>query len=145
MKLKYFIYSIIAAAFLSSAIDVDKNIKVGKTAPKVEISDKNKTIDFSSNDKIKIVSFWSTQNPASRISNRNLSQKYKENNDIEFISVCTDEDVSLMNEVVKIDGLISDNCFSLSQVSLNTIKDYNAEKYPKAYVINEEGIITEII
>lgn len=140
--------SIAAAAFLSSAMTIDKSLEAGRQAPKIEVTDgTNVVTDANPEEKIKLISFWSPKKPASRIANRNLNERYggdKEDN-IEFISICTDADEALMNEVMKIDGINPDRKFSYSDISSRTFKDYNAEENPRAYKISAEGKILEII
>ena len=147
MKVKHLLFSLIAAAFLTSAMSFDKTLEVGSKAPKIETIDgTNVGYDANSENKTKLISFWTPKKPASRIANRNLSQKYGKNSgrDIEFISICTDPDESLMKEVVKIDGLNEENIYSSSEISPRVFKDYNVEDTPKAYQISPEGKIVEI-
>lgn len=137
----------IAAAFLTSAISFDKTLEVGSKAPKIEtIEGTNVGYDANSDNKTKLISFWNPKKPASRIANRNLSRKYGDNSGqtIEFISICTDSDDSLMKEVVKIDGLDLDKIYSYSEISPRVFKDYNVEMYPKAFLISSDGKIAEI-
>lgn len=148
MKFKNLFFSIIAAAFLSSAISVDKTNMIGKTAPKIEtISGKNVVVDGKPDGKTKIVSFWSPKQPASRIANKNLSLKYdeKSSENVEFISICTDSDESLMKEVVKIDNLPEGKVLSYSQISPRVFKDYDVQDSPKAFKISADGKIIEVL
>ena len=148
MKVKHLIFSIIAAAFLTSAMSVDKSLEVGKTAPKIEtIEGTNVGNDANSEGKNKLVSFWSPKKPETRIANRNLSRKYGKGSEenIEFITICTDSDRELMSEVMKIDGIEAKNSFSYSQISPRVFKDYGVEENPKAFLISSEGKILEII
>ena len=148
MKVKHLFFSVLVAAFLSSAIPFDKNIEIGNKAPKIEtIEGINVGVDANSEGKTKLISFWSAKKPFSRIANRNLSRKYQNNNldNVDFISICTDSDEDLMKEVMKIDGLEAKNSFSYSQVSPRVFKDYGVEENPKAFLISSEGKILEII
>ena len=135
------------AAFLSSAVSIDKTIAVGKNAPKIETIDgTNVGNDANFQNKTKLVSFWNPKNASSRIANRNLSRLYDGNSDdIEFISICTDSDEALMNEVIKIDGMTKHNNYSYSQISPRVFKDYDVETNPKAFMISPEGKITSIL
>lgn len=148
MKVKHLIYSIVAAAFLTSAMSVDKSLEVGKTAPKIEtVEGTNVGYDANSEGKNKLVSFWTPKKPASRIANRNLSLKYgsdsKEN--IEFISICTDSDEDLMKQVMKMDGVKADEAYSASEISPRVFKDYGVENSPRAFLISKDGKILEIL
>lgn len=147
MKVKYLFFSLVAAAFLTSAMSVDKTLEVGSKAPRIEtIQGDNVVADENSDSKIKVVSFWNPKNPASRISNRNLSLQYsdKAENNIEFISICTDSDKAMMNEVMKIDGVKADRSYDYSQINPRVFKDYDVVKSPKAFMISEKGEITNI-
>lgn len=137
----------IAAAFLSSAMSVDNTPEVGKNAPKIEtIQGTNVGYDANS-EKTKVISFWSPKKPMSRINNRNLYRQYADNNrdNVEFISICTDSDVNLMKEVLKIDGVNENLNYEYSEISSRAFKDYGVENNPKAFVISSEGKILEII
>lgn len=137
----------IAAAFLTSAMSVDKTLEIGKVAPKIEtISGSNVVNDADSNGKSKLISFWNPKKPGSRISNRNLSREYGENaaENVEFISICTDTDEELMKEVVKLDGLSTQNLYSYSEISPRVFKDFDVENNPRAFLISSEGKILKI-
>lgn len=137
----------IAAAFLSSAIGSDKSLEVGKKAPKIEtVKGTNVGYDANSEEKTRIISFWSPKKPASRIANRNLSLQYgSESDNVEFISICTDKDENLMREVMKKDGISHVNAYSASQLPSRVLKDYDAEETPKAYMIGPDGKISKVL
>ena len=136
----------IAAAFLSSAMSFDRTLEVGSKAPKIETIDGTNVGYDANSKKSKLISFWNPKKPASRIANRNLSLEYGENSEqnIEFVSICTDSDEALMKEVMKIDGINAQNVYSYSEISPRVFKDYNVEDTPKAYMISSEGKIVEI-
>ena len=137
----------VAAAFLTSAMTVDKSLEIGNKAPKIEtIEGINVVKDANSEGKTKVVSFWSPKKPASRITNRKLSHLYGEGSheNVEFISICTDSDENLMQEVMKIDGVAGNNNYSYSQISPRVFKDYNVEDTPRSYVISPDGKIIKI-
>ena len=138
----------IAAAFLSSAMSLDKTLEVGKSAPKIETVDgTNVGYDANSEGKTKLISFWNPKKPVSRIANRNISRQYCGNSDedVEFISICTDSDSDLMKEIMKIDGVNADKVFSYSDISPRVFKDYGVEENPKAFLISPDGKILSII
>ena len=142
----------IAAAFLTSAMTVDNSLEVGKNAPKIETIDGTNVVNdanFSKKTnfgKTTVVNFWNPKKPSSRIANKTLSRKYSENNEnVQFISICTDADDKLMNEVMKIDGVNPDINFSFSQISPRVFKDYDVENSPRTFVISPEGKILEMI
>ena len=137
----------IAAAFLTSAMTVDKSLKIGDKAPKIEtIEGINVVNDANSAGKTKVISFWNPKDPSSRIMNKNLSREYEETigDKVDFISICTDNDEKLMQSVMQIDGVDSRNSYSYSEVSPRVFKDYGVENQTKAFVISPEGKIVEI-
>ena len=147
VKVKHLFFSLIAAAFLSSAMSFDKTLEVGSKAPKIEkIDGTNVGYDANSEMKTKVISFWNPKKPSSRIANRNLSRQYGENSseNVEFISICTDSDEALMKEVMKIDGVNPEKVYAYSEITPRVFKDYAVEEVPKAYKISPEGKIVEI-
>ena len=148
MKFKNLCFSIIAAAFLSSAIPAAKAPVVGKVAPKIEtIEGTNVVADANSEGKTQVISFWNPKKPASRIANRNLCRLCGENSkeNVEIISICTDSDETLMREVMKIDGVKADKAFVSTQISSRVFKDYDANDNPRAFKISADGKIIEVI
>ena len=137
----------IAAAFLTSAMGVEKNPEIGRQAPKIETIEGTNVVDGANSEgKTKVISFWSPKNAASRIANRNLSLKYGDTaSDIDFISICTDSDEKLMQEVMKIDGINEEKNYSYSSIAPRVFKDYRAESNPKAYMVSGDGKILQIM
>ena len=137
----------LAAAFLTSAIPFEKEISVGEKAPKIETTKGANILgDANSDGKMRLISFWTPKKPASRITNRELSQKYGDSNqEVEFISICADSDEELMKEVMKIDGLKDVNAYSYSEISSRAFKDYNADENPRAFLIDLNGKILNIL
>lgn len=134
----------VAAAFLSSAISGENTPEIGGKAPKIEtIEGINVVADANSAGKEKIVSFWSPKKAASRINNMKLSHAAGEN--VEFISICTDSDEALMQQVMKIDGVNADKVYSAGELSSRVFKDYDVEESPRAFRISSEGKILEVI
>lgn len=135
-----------ALAFLSSAIAVDNKLEVGSKAPKIETI-KGLTVvnDADTLDKTTVISFWSAKKPATRIKNKELSDKFAGNPDTDFISISIDSDADLAMEVMKMDEVKTLNFLSASQVPERVLKDYDAEKNPRAFVISPEGKISEIL
>lgn len=137
-----------AIAFLSSAISRGNRLEIGSKAPKIEtIEGTNVVDDANSQGKTKVISFWSPKNPSSRIANSQLAQKYNgpEHQDVEFISICTDTDTQLANEVMKIDALQGVESYGYSEISPRVFKDYGADKALRAFKITPEGIISQIM
>ncbi|MCH5240105.1 MAG: hypothetical protein J1F38_07770 [Muribaculaceae bacterium] len=147
MKVKHLFFSVIAAAFLTSAIGSHKTLEVGSKAPKIETIDgANVVADATSEGKVKIVSFWSPKKPASRITNKTLHAKYAaEPENVDLISICLDSDENLMREVMKQDGIEDMECYSVNNIARHSLKDYQADKDPKAYIIGADGRIEKML
>lgn len=143
MKVKYFILSVIAAVFLSSAIPGNRNLSIGSTAPQIQTLNGNSILDIN-NDKNTIVNFWSPKNPASRILNKKLSDNCsKTNSDTEFISICVD-DKGLMDEILRIDSVSGGIHYSSDDINPRSLKDFNTDKFLGAYKISPEGKIISL-
>ena len=148
MKVKHYLFSIIAAAFLTSGMYHNTDLEVGKKAPVIETTEGiNVGYDANSEAKKMVVSFWNPKNPESRMTNKKLSRQYGANNpeNIDFISICTDSDEGLMQEVMKIDGVRTEGNYAYSQINPRTFKDYNVKENPKAFLISANGKIEKIL
>ena len=136
----------VVAFFLSSAMFEDKSLTAGSTAPVIETTEGLIVgDDENSHDKTIIINFWNPKNPSSRIVNRELSSLYGNGKDenYRFISICTDPDETLMNEVMRIDGINPDNNFSYSKISPRVFKDYGVENASATYKISSDSKILE--
>lgn len=148
MKVKYLFFSLLAAAFLTSAMSEDKTLEIGKMAPRIETTTgTNVATDANSEGKTRVISFWNPKNPASRITNKNLSRQYAENADsnVEFISICTDSDENLMKEVMRIDGVNPESNLAYSEVSPKVFQDYGVVENSRAFVLTPDGRISQIL
>lgn len=147
VKLKYFILSLIATAFLSSYITDSNSINVGDAAPKIIKSDNSSISLKKDKDHRILINFWSPEIPASRILNKEYSNYLKANPvaDIEFISICLDSDDYLSAEIIKNDEIISSGTHLLySDVNNRVFKDYDVEDYPRSFLISADGKINSI-
>lgn len=137
--------SAIAAIFLSSAIEGNKNISIGSKAPEIKSISGEKLIDFEKSDKF-VISFWNPKNPSSRISNKRLSDLYADdmNSDTRFISICTDSDEILMKEVMNFDNISTNNMISYSMIDPRVLKDYGVENGAGVFSISGKGKIEKI-
>lgn len=145
MKVKHFILSIAAAAFLTSAMGVDNTLEVGRKAPKIETVDgTNVVYDANSEGKTKVVNFWSPRKPGSRIANQELSRQYGSDQDTDFISICIDTDENLMKEVLKQDGLTDVKNYAACDISPRVFKDYEVEKNTRTVMIGPDGKISKL-
>ena len=143
MKVKYFILSVIAAVFLSSAIPGNRNLSIGSTAPEIQTLSGNSIFDNNNQNNI-VVNFWSPKNPTSRILNKRLSDRYSQADfNTEFISICIDNE-SLMDEILRIDSISEGKHFASTEINPRSLKDYNAEKTFGAYLISKEGKIISL-
>ena len=134
----------IVAAFLTSAISFDNSIACGDKAPKIETLEGSDIISGSSDGKAKFISFWNPKKPASRIANKKYYNELLDNDNMEFISICTDNDEALMQEVMKMDGMNHATNYAYSQIMPRVFKDYEVEENPRAFIISSDGKIKEI-
>ena len=142
MKFKFFIFALIITAFLSSNINSDNTIKEGSKAPAIErISGEKENLN---DGKYRLINFWSPKNPESRIANKTYSDLVEKKPDlkVEFISISTDSDDLLSDEVRKYDGADkSGKYYSYSELNRRVFKDYKVTDSPSAFLISPEGKI----
>lgn len=148
MKFKYLFITFIAAIFLSSYMVDDSDLKTGSSAPAIEIIEGKDLVSSSiSQEKEILVHFWSPKNASSRITNKHFSEIFRNNPDlgIEFVSICTDEDEVLAQEVMRIDGTEKfGEHFTYSDISERVFKDYNVVESPQSFLIGTDGKIKSV-
>ena len=147
MKVKYLILSLIATAFLSSYISDNGSLKVGSTAPEIVLATNQSETQISLKDGYKLISFWDPKDPSSRISNKEYSSFIKSSPEagIELVSICTDPDDFLAEEISRIDGSHEAGLkLNSTDISERVLKDYDVEKTPRSYLIGPDGKIKMI-
>lgn len=121
------------------------NTSIGKLAPALAIDKIENVIDQSEQEgKYVLLSFWSTTDGASRMSVNNynnwMSNRQPEN--VDFLSVNFDKSERLFHEIVKRDGLNSDQQFNVSgNQAKQIIRDYHLDKGYGSILISPEGKI----
>lgn len=139
MKFKFLFIALTALAFLSSAIDSGEKLNEGSKVPEI------KTLDGSvinpNDGKMRLVNFWSPKDPVSRIANKEFSDYFSshENSDIEFISICTDSDDLLAQEVIRYDGAANGRHISYSDLPERIFKDYQVADHPEVFLLDTNG------
>lgn len=150
MKSKSFILSLFLTFFLSSFLSsfipgANDRLQIGKKAPEIIFSDNNNDTTLTFRDsQLTVVNFWSASDPASRMRNREFNRYSKTSGkEIRFISICTDADIALSKEIMKLDGI--DNAaytFTIKDIDKTTFKEYRTDKSLSSYFINHEGRLT---
>lgn len=134
-----------AAIFLSSAISRENNLEIGSKAPEITFQDGKKEVAIKGN--LKLVNFWNPKNPSSRINNKNFTNYFKNNpeSNIEYITICTDSDELLAQEVMKNDGTaLFGSHFYQKDINERVLKDYGVESNPRSFLIDADGKIIAI-
>lgn len=143
-------WSILLAAaftifFTSSQLTEPSEAKVGSTAPVFSI--KNESGDFSLSEargKYVLLSFWSLNEPQSRVNNAQYASLADSNN-IHYVSINTDSDTILWSQIVEIDNLNASRQYSSQDSkSSDIIDDYHLATGSRAYLINPDGIIEAV-
>lgn len=141
MNIKHLFIALIAAAFLSSAIDTKDALKEGGKAPEITYNDGSK--ENLKDGKLRLINLWSPKDPLSRIENKELNDLVSRESlqNVEFISICTDSDDLLAKEVIAYDDLKSGTHILFSEISERSLKDYMAEGDSKILLIGSDGLI----
>ena len=146
---KFFILSLVFAAFLSSSIPVGSHSLVnGEEAPSITLSSKAGSGSLNELEgKYVVVNFWSASDPQSRITNQNLSKLAEAlpSSKVRFVSICTDSDESLASQIMKADG-INPAVVSLSSsdVTAQVIDDYQTATGLRSFLIDPFGNLVSV-
>ena len=140
-------------AVLANLADMQKNLASLKLKnliqeqainyPKLNLKNTNgKKVNLSSfHGKLIVLSFWASQNPASRKQNKTLKKiyaKYK-NKGLKIYQVSVDTDENLWKEAIKKDGLKWTNVCEPKNGSLLAISNFNVKQIPANYIISKKG------
>ncbi|MFT5749754.1 MAG: peroxiredoxin [Ancylomarina sp.] len=140
-------------AVLANLVDMQNNLsnlklknliaEQGANYPNLSlINTKGKEVNLNSfHGKLIVLSFWASQNPASRKLNSTLKKiyaKYK-NKGLEIYQVSVDTDVKLWKEAVEKDGLKWTNVCEPENGSSIALNNFNVEQIPANYIISKKG------
>ncbi len=117
----------------------------GKKAPEFEGKDlDDKNVKLSNlKGKVVVLKFWFTQCKPCLLEmpelNKMIEEKYKNNKDVVFISICLDDKAAIKK-------LLEKHPFSYSTLyNMQEVADkYNVAAYPTHMVIDKSGIITQV-
>ena len=140
-------------AVLANLADMQKNLsslklknfikEQGSNYPELSLKNtKGEEVNLNSLDgKLIVLSFWASQNPASRKLNSTLKKIYKKykNKGLEIYQVSVDTDEKLWKEAVKEDGLKWINVCEPTNGSSIAISNFNVKQIPANYIISKEG------
>lgn len=132
--------------FLTSAIpNYHRPLVIGEKAPILENAAGTDMIG-EQHGKYVVLNFWSASDALSRIKNATYDRIEKNSNGkFLFISINTDKDTSLYQQIIKVDGIKVSGQYSCSDVKIGKItENYNLDRGNKAYLINPDGIIVAI-
>ncbi len=103
---------------------------------------KGKEVKLNSfHGKLIVLSFWASQNPASRTQNSTLKKihaKYK-NKGLEIYQVSVDTDEKLWKDAVEKDGLKWTNVCDPKNGSSLALSNFNVKQIPANYIISKKG------
>ncbi|MBD5357806.1 MAG: redoxin domain-containing protein [Bacteroides sp.] len=149
MKLKYLFFSLALAPFLSSYVPLGSHsLQIGEEAPLITLSSSSKasTLDVLKG-KFVVVNFWSPSNPESRILNKKLADLVSTlpPSQIQFVSICTDSDLSLQSEIMDADSLPqSVHYLSSSDVTYDVFEEFQTHTGCRTFLINPFGNLQSI-
>ncbi|MBP3298946.1 MAG: redoxin domain-containing protein [Muribaculaceae bacterium] len=141
-------WSIILAAaialFLSSAgSDGHTEAAAGNHAPYFELKNDIRRVNLSAaRGKYVVINFWSAQDAQSRIDNALFDRAFTtgSRSDVEYVSVCLDDDEILWKQIMIADGLHAVNQYMASESPLTDIlSDYGTESGCRNFLISPQG------
>lgn len=124
------------------------SLKVGEEAPLLTLSSESETPRLQSlKGKYVVLNFWSASDPESRINNKRLADLTSTlpSSQIQFVSICTDNDPSLQMEIMNADGIPA-NIHSLSSSELmpEVMEEYQIQSGCRSFLINPFGNLQAI-
>lgn len=148
MKTKHLFFAFLATCFFSSFTPKDNHIlSVGEIAPSLAISDISEAAHISTEKEYLLINFWSASDPASRIKNKLLSRIYDGNAypEVSFVSICTDDDSTLRDEIIKADGIADHgNLLNISDLNVETASDFQTESGLRTFLIDKYGVLRAV-
>lgn len=119
------------------------SLQIGEEAPLLTQSSSSKAVGLDSlKGKYVVLNFWSLTDPESRIANKRLADLTSTlpSSQIEFVSICTDNDTTLQTEIMESDG-ISNLTYSMSATDFtpDVIDDYQTATGHRSFLIDPFG------
>ena len=147
VKTRFLFFSIILAAFLSSAMPFGSHsLKIGAEAPSITFSTETQS-QLKLENAPTLINFWSIYNPQSRIDNNRLANAIAGMHDskINFVSICIDTDETLHKEIILQDK-IDDKGFFFNRNDINeeVFKDYQTSTGLRSFLLNDSGELLAI-
>lgn len=124
------------------------SLDIGKTAPSLTFASGTSLDTIPETEgKYIIINFWSSDDPASRILNRRISDIHSSlsSSKVTFISVCMDNDDSLSKEIAAADK-ISERTISISvkDLSPQVTEDFQTASGNRSFIIDPFGNLADI-
>ena len=143
LKSAGFLLAVVGTVWLTSAVST-KNVplEVGNQAPEISITGSNGEsllLSELKGDDV-IVNFWSINDAESRISNVRLARE-AERTGVMYIGMCIDSDRQLAAEVMKADGVSTDNLYFADR---QVTDEYQLAKGTRTVKIDPYGIVAAI-
>lgn len=124
------------------------SLQIGEEAPLLTLSSSTEASSLDSlKEKYVLLNFWSASDPESRILNKHLADMTStlSSSQIQFVSICTDQDSTLQSEIMNVDG-VSDIRYSLSYSDLTpeVFHDYQTHTGCRSFLIDPFGNLKAI-
>lgn len=124
------------------------SLREGDEAPLLILSTESNASDIKNlKGKYVLINFWSVKDPESRIANRRLANLVATlpESQIEFVSICTDEDRTLQREIMLTDGIKDSTfAFSASDFAQEVLEDYQVNRGYRSFLLDPFGNLKKI-
>jgi AhpC/TSA family. len=151
MRLRTYVLTVSVALFTMAVGTKDarpsEGINPGDLAPRIKSLGNKDNLSFQNeNRRYTLLCFWAAYDAESRVRNVQLSKEVEklDSDNIEMYSVSFDENQSIFNETLKIDGLKVKNQFNESDSKPALYKQFKLDKGLKTYLIDDKGIIVAV-
>lgn len=125
--------------FLSSSTPLfSGSMEPGDSVPAIRLSDKS-TLP-SKTDFPTIINFWSAQDAASRLRNKEYSDLAAASGGrLNFVAICVDADSGLAREIMAIDGIDNGKAYYSEDIRKDALADYQTASGCRSFLIDNYG------
>lgn len=129
--------------FLSSAAHTESTAATpGSEAPALEVYNDQGVVSIASlRGHYVILNFWNSADPQSRIDNALYDRSFaSSSSEVKCISICTDDDRTLFEQIIKVDGLQQASQYFHDDSRIGSLMaDYSAVGAGKSFLIGPDG------
>lgn len=152
VKSKFFVLALTAICFLTSFLPSAKDsINEGNYFPSFtvlenQLAENNLSLNT---DELILLNFWSLDDAASRIRSNSLKKMVEDFDNIVFVNICTSSDLTLQDEILKIDFGMESNEKILNLAAMDVpadlLKPFEIESGNRLFILKSDGKVLSVM